>query len=126
MALAEAMALGLPIVTTRAGAVPDTVGEAALVVQLDDPPAFTEALRQVLTNVALHDRLAEQSLVRSSGCLPGATRRRSWAAFWTSWPDGHLIAPGEVSAPPRRGHGWMTPSASAGLRTTREARRMPS
>ncbi|MEM9344412.1 MAG: glycosyltransferase family 4 protein [Pseudomonadota bacterium] len=51
MVLSEAMTFGLPVVTTRVGAVPDTVGNAALLVPPDDPDAFAGALRQLLENV---------------------------------------------------------------------------
>ncbi|HET6522202.1 MAG TPA: glycosyltransferase family 4 protein [Geminicoccaceae bacterium] len=60
MALGEALARGLPVVTTRAGAIPDTVpATAGLLVPPGDPAALAGALRRVLTDGGLRRRLAE-------------------------------------------------------------------
>ncbi len=50
MVLGEAMQHGLPIVTCRTGAVPDTVGDAALLVPPDASHSFANALRRLLVN----------------------------------------------------------------------------
>jgi len=58
MVFAEALAAGLPVVAVRAGAVPDVVPEqAGLLVPADDVPAFTEALRQLLSDATLRQHL---------------------------------------------------------------------
>lgn len=55
----EALAHGLPIISCRTGAVPDTVPkDAGLLVPPDAPDDFAAALRNVLTNDTLHQRLA--------------------------------------------------------------------
>lgn len=60
MAFAEALARGLPVVATRAGAIPDTVpAECGLLVPPGDEVALAEALRRVLTEPSLHTRLAD-------------------------------------------------------------------
>lgn len=46
----EAMQNGLPIVSCDGGAVADTVGPAGDVVAVDDPAAFAEAIRRLLTD----------------------------------------------------------------------------
>ena len=59
MALAEALARGLPIISTTAGAIPDTVpAEAGLLVPPGDEAALTEALARVMTEPGLRERLA--------------------------------------------------------------------
>tara|TARA_R110000787_G_scaffold14940_8_gene45995 strand:- start:628 stop:1677 length:1050 start_codon:yes stop_codon:yes gene_type:complete len=52
MVLSEAMQYGLPVVSCAVGAVPDTVGEAGILVPADDPEAFGRALRKLLKDPA--------------------------------------------------------------------------
>ena len=62
MALAESLVRGLPIVMARGGAADETVpDEAALKVAPGDPLALAEALRAVLGDRALRERLASGS-----------------------------------------------------------------
>jgi len=49
----EAMAAGTPVVATAVGGVPDTVGDAALLVPAGDVEALTEAVRSVLADETL-------------------------------------------------------------------------
>ncbi len=79
MVCAEALAHGLPILSTRAGALEDTVpAEAGLLVPPEDAQALARALRQLFEDPALLHRLARGA--RSAGLrLP--TWERSSAAF---------------------------------------------
>ncbi len=74
MALAEAMAHGLPVVSTTAGAIPDLVPPSAgLLVPPDDVQALRQALAALLDDPALRARLAAGA--RAAACtLP-------------TWPD---------------------------------------
>jgi glycosyltransferase involved in cell wall biosynthesis len=59
MAYAEAVAHGLPVIGTRAGAIPDTVpGDAGLLIDPGDIPALAQALRRILGDTDLRRRLA--------------------------------------------------------------------
>jgi len=53
----EAMAAGVPVVATAGGAVPEVVGDAAVVVPVGDVDALAAALEQVLTDPGLQARL---------------------------------------------------------------------
>lgn len=56
--LIEAMAAGLPIVAFAAGAVPETVGDAGLLLDAKDPSLVSEAIQEVVRNPALSARMA--------------------------------------------------------------------
>jgi glycosyltransferase involved in cell wall biosynthesis len=59
MVLAEALARGLPVVSTSAGAIPDTVPEdAGLLVPPGDARALARALRQMITEPELRAKLS--------------------------------------------------------------------
>jgi glycosyltransferase involved in cell wall biosynthesis len=53
----EAMAMGVPVVATSAGAVPDVVGEAAVLVGPGDPAELASALFSVVEDEGLRARL---------------------------------------------------------------------
>jgi glycosyltransferase involved in cell wall biosynthesis len=64
MALAEALACGLPVVSTTAGAIPDTVpATAGLLVPPGDEAALTEALARLMGEPGLRERLASGARV---------------------------------------------------------------
>jgi glycosyltransferase involved in cell wall biosynthesis len=72
MAVAEALAHGLPIVATTTGAIPDLIGdEAGLLVPVGDRDALAAALARVIGDDRLRARLAE-----------GARRRRDRLPSW--------------------------------------------
>jgi glycosyltransferase involved in cell wall biosynthesis len=79
MVFAEAMAHGLPVIATTAGAIPETVPhQAGLLVPPSDSQALARALRRVIVEPAFAARLAAGS--RAEGArLPG------WAQATEAW-----------------------------------------
>ncbi|HLX77477.1 MAG TPA: glycosyltransferase, partial [Acidimicrobiales bacterium] len=70
----EAMACGVPLVTTTGGALPEVVGnsgEAAITVAPADPGSLAAALREVLSDPERAQRLGEAGRAR-------ALRRFTW------------------------------------------------
>lgn len=106
MVFAEALAHGLPIVATAAGAIPDTVpGDAGLLVPPGDVRALSETLRRIVEDTALRARLA--AAARQAG-----RRLPDWPAAVDRWLagldvlaglDGHDGADGHVGADGRVG-----------------------
>jgi glycosyltransferase involved in cell wall biosynthesis len=61
----EALNAGKPLIATRVGGIPDLVGDAALLVPVNDPSALWGAIAQVLDDPALAVRLGELSVERA-------------------------------------------------------------
>jgi alpha-1,3-rhamnosyl/mannosyltransferase len=67
----EAMACGVPVIASQAGAVSEVVGDAGLLNEALHVEAFSESMRAVVDDDALHLRLAQAGQERS--------RRFSWS-----------------------------------------------
>lgn len=65
MALVEAMACGLPIVTTDSGAISEVVGDAGIVLKEKDTSAMSQAIFDLLSNEARLSNLTDQSIARA-------------------------------------------------------------
>jgi glycosyltransferase involved in cell wall biosynthesis len=85
MALTEAIAHGLPVVSTTAGAIPDTVpAGTGLLVPPDDPAALAQALRRLISDRAERRRLAMNA--------------RAAAAQLPTWQDSARLFAGAIEA----------------------------
>jgi glycosyltransferase involved in cell wall biosynthesis len=60
----EAMSLGVPVVATTAGAIPEVVGDAALLVAPRDAPALSEALELAIEDSPTRQRLIAEGTQR--------------------------------------------------------------
>jgi glycosyltransferase involved in cell wall biosynthesis len=69
MVAIEAMAAGTPVVGLAAGALPEVVGDAGLLVPPGDPGALADALVRALTDEPLRARLAEAGRRRVADCF---------------------------------------------------------
>ena len=70
----EAMAAGTPVVASDRTALPETVGDAGLLVDPDDPHALADAVQRAIG--AEHDRLAAGGPIRASGFSWQSTARQ--------------------------------------------------
>lgn len=61
----EAMACGTPVITSNISSLPEVAGDAALVVDPYDVEAITHALKRVIDDSALRDRLIKAGLARA-------------------------------------------------------------
>lgn len=61
----EGMALGKPVIATRAGGLPETVGTAGLLVDVHDPIGLANALEELLTKPDLRARLGQTAQLRA-------------------------------------------------------------
>ena len=73
----EGMACGAPVVAADAGALPETCGDAALLVAPGEPDAFTDALRAVISDHALRATLVAAGLARAARFTWDATAART-------------------------------------------------
>jgi glycosyltransferase involved in cell wall biosynthesis len=62
----EAMACGTPVVVSNAGALPEIVGDAGVLVRPEDPEDIANGLGWVLGNERFRDLLAERGLARAA------------------------------------------------------------
>jgi glycosyltransferase involved in cell wall biosynthesis len=62
----ESMACGTPVIASTGGGLPETAGGAALLVDPDDVEGWTDAMGQVVSDVAVRSALVEAGLRRTS------------------------------------------------------------
>ncbi len=77
----EGMAAGSPVVAARRGGLPEVVGDAALLEDPGDEPAFAAALARVLRDGALADELRARGRARAARFTWRETARRTLEAY---------------------------------------------
>lgn len=71
----EAMQCGTPVVISNAGSLPEIAGDAALIIDPDDPQAIGETLEKICKDKTLQNGLKEKGLKRSAEFSWGITAR---------------------------------------------------
>jgi glycosyltransferase involved in cell wall biosynthesis len=79
--VAEAMCVGVPVIVSNAGSLPDLVGDAGLTVEPADHQGLAAAMRRVLREGDLRRRLIEAGLRRARGFDPAAAARTVLRAY---------------------------------------------
>ncbi len=77
----EAMGCGVPCVIADRASLPEIAGDAALKVNPDDADAIADALRQALTDSALHELLQQKGLERARRFTWEKTARETLALY---------------------------------------------
>ncbi len=78
----EAMLCGVPVVTSNAGAIPEVVGDAALIVDPTDIGGLAAAIEMVLTDKGLRRCLVERGYNRVSRFSWQETARQTREVLW--------------------------------------------
>jgi glycosyltransferase involved in cell wall biosynthesis len=82
--VAEAMCVGVPVIVSKAGSLPDLVGGAGLTVEPDDRDGLAAAMQQVLEDAALRRRMIEAGFARMRTFDPAAAARNVLRAYETA------------------------------------------
>lgn len=81
MPVLEAMAAGVPVLTSNRSALPEVAGDAALLVNPQDTEELTGALRRLTTDSEFRTRLAKLGLIRAAAFSWGAAIDRTWQVY---------------------------------------------
>jgi len=81
MPVLEAMACRTPVVTSNISALPETAGDAALLVDPLDDMALAEAISRIMEDPVLAEDLAQRGQKRARALTWGETARRTWAVY---------------------------------------------
>ncbi len=81
MPLLDAMARGVPVLTSNSSAMPEVVGDAALLVDPLDVQSITEGLRRVTGDAALRAELIAKGITRSTQFTWEKAVERTWSVY---------------------------------------------
>jgi glycosyltransferase involved in cell wall biosynthesis len=80
--LVEAMAVGIPVVGSSSGAIPEVLGDAGLVFAEGDARALRACLARVLGDTELRRQLAQRGMARVAARYTHATIARAQRAIY--------------------------------------------
>ena len=81
MPVLEAMAHGVPVVTSDRSALPEVAGDAALLASPEDTDAIADAMLRLATNAALRENLSQRGLARAREFSWESAVVRTWAVY---------------------------------------------
>jgi glycosyltransferase involved in cell wall biosynthesis len=67
MVLVEAMASGLPVISTCCGSIPEVLGDAGAIVEPNDPLSLYDEVRKLALDCTYHDKLSRSGRKRAVG-----------------------------------------------------------
>ena len=77
----EAMTIGLPVVASNRGALPEVVGSAGILVEPDDAEGLAAAIERVLNDAAFSRQMSEAGLARAAQFTWDASAERLYGAY---------------------------------------------
>ena len=77
----EAMACGTPVVTSNISALPETAGDAALLVDPLDADAIAESIERIINDPTVAEDLSRRGKKRAAGFTWTEAARRTWAVY---------------------------------------------
>lgn len=81
MPVLDAMARGLPVLTSNRSALPEVAGDAAWLVNPADTAAIAQGLNRLMEDRALRESLAQRGLLRSSSFTWERTVEETWKVY---------------------------------------------
>ncbi|MCW2841855.1 MAG: glycosyl transferase family 1 [Aeromicrobium sp.] len=94
----EAMSCGTPVVASRAGALPEVVGDCAVLVEPGDPEALASAIRDLLESPAERARLGDAGRRRALDRYSWTSVAEATVAAYTEAIDAVATAPSSPTA----------------------------
>ncbi len=79
--LLEAMHAGTPVIAGDNSAMPEVVADAGLLVGVDDPDSWADAIDEIVANPSVADRLSAVGRVRAEAYAPAVSARRLISAW---------------------------------------------
>jgi glycosyltransferase involved in cell wall biosynthesis len=77
----EAMACGVSVITSNATALPEVAGDAAILINPEDPEELAEAMIRVLEDKSLRETLQEKGIERAREFTWAQTARQTLAVY---------------------------------------------
>jgi glycosyltransferase involved in cell wall biosynthesis len=75
------MSCGTPVLAANATSLPEVAGEAGILLDPNDPQAWTEGVVRLLTDQGLRKELAQKGLERAAGFTWARCARETWAVL---------------------------------------------